>query len=230
MRILIIDNNLDKDCWGASDIKAYAAKTGHYVFVRRAPHDDLPQNISFYDRIVISGSRTSALDKSPWISNLDKAIREALNLGKAILGVCYGHQVLARVLNEAVGGRPILRKALKPEVGWIEIKKQAACGLFKDLSDSFYSFASHYDEVERLPTGAILTASSNCCPIQAFQVENSPVFGIQFHPERQLEQAEVSLKKKVAEGQKGLLRPGEGHKLYNQEVGESIFKNFFSYD
>ena len=114
MRILIIDNNINPDSWGSSDLRRMArvADTAT-ILTRRAPQEDLPENPREFHRIVISGSKTAATESAPWISKLDGFIRRAIHENVPLLGVCYGHQALARVLD----GYPAVRKAEKGEHG-----------------------------------------------------------------------------------------------------------------
>lgn len=225
MRILIIDNNMDEDSWGASDLRRYAVRhPGTTVYVRRGPHDDLPQDLSRVDKIVLSGSRTSCLEEAPWISRLDALVKKALNENKPLLGVCYGHQVLNRV----VGGKELMRVGETPEFGWTKIEQVEDSPLFAGLGKSFYTFSSHFEEVASLPKGMKLLARSKDCAIQACQLENRPVFGIQFHPERDLDGAEKTFADRRKKGTpKVLLHPKDSHKLYDPKVGKTIFDNFF---
>lgn len=134
MKVLIIDNTLDPDSWGCSNLKKYVTRsTDRTAFVRRAPSEDLPDSIRGYDRVILSGSRTSCLDQTEWTNKLDLLMREALNTNRPILGVCYGHQTLNRVL----GGRQLLRKAPKSEFGWTEIELVERAPLFEGLPDKF---------------------------------------------------------------------------------------------
>lgn len=226
MRILIVDNNLEPTSWGAADLKQYATRvTGATVAVRRAPHDDLPKNLLDYDRIVLSGSLTSVLDDTPWISHLDEAIRTWVNAGKPFLGVCYGHQALSR----ALGGKQAVRKGVTPEFGWTQIEMLEDAPLFKGLPKSFHSYSSHYDEVCNLPKGIKRLARSERCEVQACQLEDRPVFGIQFHPERDLETATRSLEKRIKDKKpEPILRMKDGPKLFDSKVGDLIFGNFFA--
>lgn len=226
MKILIVDNNIDPKCWGAEDLKRYGVQQeGAFVTVRRGPHDDLPRDISRFDRIVLSGSMTSVLEEAPWISNLDALIRQALDRKKPLLGVCYGHQRLAAVL----GGKQLLRKSAQPEFGWTKIDIKSDAPLFSGLEKTFYSFSSHFDEVAETPRGTRLLASSEWCEVQAYQVDDAPAYGIQFHPEKTMVEGNETLKSRKKKGEpKRLLNPDAGAKLYDPKVATTIFGNFFA--
>ncbi|MCM2323607.1 MAG: type 1 glutamine amidotransferase [Oligoflexia bacterium] len=224
MRILIIDNNIDPRFWGSAELRHYAKLAqGATVHVRRAPHDDLPASPLPYDRIIVSGSKTSALEDAPWIFRLQDFVRQALDAGKPYLGVCYGHQTLAR----ALAGRDTVRKGTTPEFGWSRIEVLVPSPLFEGLPPEFHTYSSHFEEVHKLPPGMKQLARSEACEIQACQLEDRPVFGIQFHPERTLEGAKESL----AEHQKKprslpLLHADRSEELFDPRVGEKIFGNF----
>ncbi len=225
MRILVIDNNIDPACWGAADLRRLCCESsaGATVEVRRAPQGDLPGDFARYDRVVISGSMTSAMADAPWIAGLHEAIRGLVDRGKPVLGVCYGHQAIAR----ALGGVGSVRRGEKAEFGWTRIEQVGSSPLLAKLPERFYSFSAHFEEVASLPPGASSLARSEWCAIQAFGIEGKPVFGIQFHPEKDLEDASrtfQSCRKKGAP--KELLRPKEGPRLYDPKVGQTIFGNF----
>jgi GMP synthase-like glutamine amidotransferase len=225
MKVLIIDNTRDQDCWGSSDLRSFVTKSSdRTAFVRRAPENDLPKSIREYDRIILSGSRTSCLEEGAWISNLDELLKEALRESKPILGVCYGHQALNRIL----GGRKILRRGELGEFGWTEIEVVERAPLFEGLPDRFWSFSSHYEEVAELPKGMRLLAKSDRCAIQACRLEDLPVYGIQFHPEKDLPSTEKSIEGWKKEGRKEILRVKDGSKLFNPKVGDRIFENFLA--
>lgn len=226
MRVLIIDNNIDPDSWGSSDLRRMVrAHAGATLFVRRAPHEDLPLSPLGFDRVVISGSKTSALDDAPWISSLHEFIRSTIHEGIPLLGVCYGHQSLIR----ALGGKQCVRQAQQAEFGWTKIEILETNPLLQGLGPAFYSFSSHFDEAGTLPEGVKRIARSEACEIQACQVLNRPVFGIQFHPEKDLKGANqtLSYRKKVG-APKQLLHPEQGPELYDPKVGETIFRNFLN--
>ncbi len=219
MRILIIDNNIDLDSWGSKNLRKFAAQAPRAtVYVRRGPEDDLPQNVKYFDRLIVSGSKTSALENATWISHEENFIKSFLNEGKPFLGVCYGHQILSR----ALGGIDFVRKSAVPELGWTEIEQTTPSKLFEGLPRKFYSFSIHKDEVSSLPPGTKSLAKSKDCEIQAFQLEGRPVFGIQFHPEKGLEDAVKILAQfeKKDDSKKGPKNP------FDPKVGQTIFGNF----
>lgn len=224
MKVLIIDNTRDLDCWGSADLRAFVTKSpDRTAFVRRAPEDDLPESMRGFDRLILSGSRTSCLEEGPWISKLDALLREAIREGKPTLGVCYGHQAIARVL----GGREILRKGQAGEFGWTEIEVVERAPLFEGLPDKFWSFSSHYEEVAELPKGVRLLARSAGCAIQSCRLEDLPIYGIQFHPEKDLPSADKSIAGwKKDDRRDRILHEKRGKKLYDPTVGDRIFGNF----
>lgn len=214
-----------KESWGSEDLKRYVLRhPTRSAYVRRGPHDDLPESIRAYDKLILSGSLTSCLAEGPWITKLDDLIREALEAGKPILGVCFGHQSLIR----ATGGVNYLRKGSTPEYGWTEIERtESESKLFEGLPNKFYSYSSHLEEVASLPTGMRHLAKSDRCGIQAYEIIGKPAFGIQFHPEKDLESSKKSIKDKLASKDAPfVLRPNESEKLYDAKVGDTIFENF----
>lgn len=223
MKLLIIDNNILPHFWGSPDLCYYVRSPGFTLHVRRGPQDDLPADPKKYDRILISGSLTSANDTSPWTHRLEDFIRRAVQEKIPMLGVCFGHQMIARSL----GGADFVRKAQIPEFGWSQIDVKHPTPLFDGLPKSFHSYSSHFDEVSRLPKDFKLLASSEVCPIQAFEVDHLPVFGIQFHPERSFEQGQQAY---LGHKKKGLhkyfLNYKRAEKLYSEAVAEKIFGNF----
>lgn len=228
MRILIIDNTIDKSSWGSPELVRFAKSvSGATVIVRRAPEGDLPESPASFDRVILSGSKTSANDDAPWIFRLHEFVRATIGMKKPFLGVCYGHQTLIR----ALGDKTFVRRGEHPEFGWSEIEILQQAPLLKGLPKKFYTYSSHFDEAASLPNGFHHLARSKLCEIQAVQLEDRPVFGIQFHPEKNLEEAKKSLEERKKTGTpKTLLHPGKGEseKLFDPAVGEKIFGNFLS--
>lgn len=130
-----------------------------------------------FSHLIISGSQACAMEENKWNKNLEETIRFFVNSKKAILGICYGHQFLARTLLS----KEALRKSHSPEVGFakVNIKKHP---LFKDIENPVFAIA-HFDEVYKLNDDFTVLADSKNTAIQAYQYKNLPVYGVQFHPE-----------------------------------------------
>ena len=224
MKILIIDCNIEPDSWGAADLVRLAqVQAGATVWVRRAPQEDLPSQIHGFDRLIVSGSKTAATDSSPWIEQLLALIRQSVGYRIPFLGVCFGHQMMAR----ALGGLESVGKAATPEFGWVEIKTTASSPLFDQVPSKFHSFAAHFDEVGRLPSGFKVLAESEACAVQACQFQDLPTYGIQFHPEKGLLSAEkILLEKDKTKEPPFLINRDQGQFLYREEIAQQIFGNF----
>ena len=98
-------------------------------------------------------------------------------LGVPILGICYGMQLMSKVM----GGN--VKRGLKREYGEIEVHLNASSPLFNNLPDNNVCLMSHTDLVDILPNGFEVIASTSNCPIAGMQNVEKRVYGIQFHPE-----------------------------------------------
>jgi len=232
LKILLLDNTREVSSFGSPNLFHWALKVapeGSEILVRRAPDLDLGLDLEV-NALLISGSITSCLPPyENWISKYDEFVKAHLKKQTPTLGVCFGHQTLARCLFDLAGEKPALSKSMNPEVGWQTMRILEESPLFDGLGSTFVSYQSHYEEVSALPPGTLRLAESDRCSIQAFQVKGAPVFGIQFHPEHSVEYGESAMKRKLEKGERAdwILNPGQGPKLYNENVGKIIFGNFF---
>jgi len=141
-------------------------------------HDTLPTLLDF-DRLIVTGSEASVLADDDWIKRQADLVSYAVLAGKHVLGICFGHQLLAR----ALWGKDHVWRTARAEFGWYPVALDVAEPLFEDLPQRAYWFCSHYDEVHDPPAAARVLAHSESCGVQAFQVAGFPSWGIQFHPE-----------------------------------------------
>jgi len=95
-----------------------------------------------------------------------------------ILGICAGHQFMARFFGGTVEPSEI------PEFGKIELVLLTANeSLFEGVSKKSIVWESHNDEVVRLPKDFEILGESKSCKIQAMKHKKKPLYGLQFHPE-----------------------------------------------
>ncbi len=103
--------------------------------------------------------------------------KEIFDMGIPILGICYGIHLITHLL----GGR--VTKAIVSEYGHKEVKVSSSSKLFKGISDKSICWMSHTDYIEAIPEGFEITASTDTCPVAAFEDKKRKLYGVQFHPE-----------------------------------------------
>lgn len=130
--------------------------------------------------IVITGSAAMVTEHTEWMERTAVWLREAVTRQVPLLGICFGHQLLAEALGGGVGYNP---RGL--EVGTATIRLENGAqedALFAGMPEEFSAQVSHRQSVLRLPVGARLLAWSDRDPHQAFAV-GACAWGVQFHPE-----------------------------------------------
>lgn len=141
---------------------------------------ELPDASGEWDGIVVTGSPAMVSEREPWSETTARWLANAIEAGVPALGVCYGHQLLAHAMGGEVGYHPQGR-----ESGSYAIRLTASASedpLFGSLPQQFPAQLTHLQSVLALPPGAVLLASSEFEPHQAFRIGNH-AWGIQFHPE-----------------------------------------------
>ena len=138
-----------------------------------------------FPAIVVMGGPMGAYEDAehPWLAGEKRLLRDSVEGGVPVWGVCLGAQLLAAALGARV------YPGERPEVGMLPVElTPAAAGdpVFADAPGSFPTLQWHGDTFD-LPAGATLLASSPAYPNQAFRVGRS--YGLQFHIEVPLELA-----------------------------------------
>lgn len=138
------------------------------------PFDTPASEIQKHDPvgIILSGGPTSVLEK-----NSPRPDKEIFKLGIPVLGICYGHQVMAHIL----GG--IVTKGKHREFGKETLYVKSRKDIFENLASEETVWFSHGDQVSTLPKGFKGTASTLGCKYAAFADPKNDFYGIQFHPE-----------------------------------------------
>jgi GMP synthase-like glutamine amidotransferase len=142
-----------------------------------AMEDEMPDAVDDCDGWLVSGSRASVCSDEPWMAPLGRFLVGAHTAGAPVVGICFGHQILA----EALGGR--VEKSAR---GWglgvhryhIEARRPWMAG----AGDEFAVQAVHQDQVVVPPPGAEVLATSDFCPCAALAFGRTTM-SLQGHPE-----------------------------------------------
>lgn len=94
-----------------------------------------------------------------------------------MLGICLGHQLIAKIF----GGE--VRTAEIGEYANCEIVVDEEDEILKGVGPSFNAWVSHKDEVSKVPEDFLGLAHSENCEVEAMVHKNFPLYGVQFHPE-----------------------------------------------
>jgi GMP synthase (glutamine-hydrolysing) len=140
---------------------------------------DLPDEACVAGAIV-TGSHSMVTDREPWSENLAAWLRSAVSANIPVLGICYGHQLLAHALGGKVAHHPD-----GMEIGTVSVRLNGAAkrdALFNGMPEEFAAQVVHRQSVRRLPEGAVLLGGNAFEPHHAFRVGEA-AWGIQFHPE-----------------------------------------------
>ena len=128
---------------------------------------------------IITGSAHSVYDGFDWIEYLKSKLKDMLEFQKPVLGICFGHQLIA----DTFGGKVILNPR-----GWelgscrVSLTKEGEESMiFKSLESPLDVYQSHQDVVVKIPDKAVLLAENNM-GIQSFSYKDL-FYGVQFHPE-----------------------------------------------
>ncbi|MGW5425016.1 type 1 glutamine amidotransferase [Streptomyces sp. NPDC003943] len=144
--------------------------------------EELPVSLDGWAGLIVLGGSVNCEDDStaPWLPRVRALIREAVEARVPVLGVCLGGQLLAHVLGGSVAAR-----AEGPELGPVPLRRlPSAAGdpLFGALPEGALAAQWHWDEIDRLPPGAVPLLTGDDCRHQAFRV-GACAWGVQFHPE-----------------------------------------------
>ncbi len=159
---------------------------------------DTPPDPGERQGVILSGSPAMVTDEAPWSLAVESWIRRHVDR-LPMLGVCYGHQLLARALGGEVADNPNGR-----QIGTRWVQRQPVNDpLFGPLPLRFVAQTTHVQSVLRLPDGAVRLARTELDPNHAFRW-GSHTWGVQFHPEFDAHITRAYLRHRRAE----LLREG----------------------
>jgi len=162
------------------NIKEWACNNDHSVSVTMPHVNSIYPHPDEFDLLVIMGGLMSVYqeDEYPWLKNEKKFVKDVIDSGKAVYGICFGAQMLSEVL----GGQ--VSQSEFHEIGWHRIRSldvfHEDVTLF-DAPSELTVFQWHGDTFT-LPEGARRLFESEACSEQGF-IYSDNVLAIQFHPE-----------------------------------------------
>ena len=131
------------------------------------------------DAWIITGSPRSVYNEENWMLDLEENIRYAVEYNKLVLGICFGHQLIAKSFGGTVELNPSGWELGSYSISLTEKGKYSP--LFYNIEDEVIVYESHKDSVTSIPDGAVKLAYNKKC-IQAFQLHDL-LYAVQFHPE-----------------------------------------------
>jgi len=169
---------------GLGCIEQWITEHNHSLSYTRFQEDYLLPDVDSIDWLIVMGGPMSVYDESvyPWLSEEKAFIRNAIDKGKTVIGICLGSQLIAEVLGAKV--YPNNQK----EIGWFDVTLSETAlkfPMFLNFGKLFQVFHWHGDTYD-IPEGSTGLISSAVCPNQAF-LYNDNVLGLQFHLEVTLE-------------------------------------------
>ncbi len=174
--------------------------------------------------IVITGSHSMVTERLAWSEKIALWIPRLIEAKIPLLGICYGHQLIAHALGGEVGFHPNGK-----EVGTVDVNILSdglKDSLFKDVAETFKANVTHAQTVLKLPPAAMRLAENSFEPNHAFRI-GEYAWGVQFHPEFSDEIMRLYIEKQAGDLEKA------GHDVADllQNVtttpcSASILKNF----
>jgi len=139
----------------------------------------LPRDLDGVSGVIALGGPMNVADsdKFPWLAQELDLIRDAHTRQLPLVGICLGHQLIAK----ALGGEVV--QAPKPEWGFTRMQQTPSGNvdiILAGIPWGSYQFQMHFQEVTTAPEGATVLAGSAACKIQAFRV-GLRTYGFQYH-------------------------------------------------
>ena len=134
---------------------------------------EFPASLDPYDVLLITGSRHGVYEGHDWIPPLEDLVRKADKAKKTMIGICFGHQIIAQAL-----GAKVAKSDKGFGVGVMEYELKVE----DEASETIALCAWHQDQVLSVPDGAEIIASSEFCPIAGLRYGDHAI-SFQPHPE-----------------------------------------------
>jgi GMP synthase (glutamine-hydrolysing) len=150
----------------------------HGVFSEIVPHDiTKAEVVALNEKFNIKGLILSGGPSSVYEPNAPRIDPEILEMNLPVLGLCYGHQLIAQIVKGKVS------RAVCREYGIAEVNIDKPVGVLDGLSQKETVWMSHGDTVSALPADYEVLAHTDSCPVAAYRSKQKPIYGLQWHPE-----------------------------------------------
>lgn len=175
------------------------------------------------DAVIVTGSASAVHDHEPWSVQTGVFLKAVIAAGRPVLGVCYGHQLIADALGGRTGRNPNGR-----EIGLVLVSVLEVDPLLEGLPPVFPAFATHQDAVLEAPPWTRVLAGNRNSPVQAMAL-GPRTRTVQFHPEfdADIMRSYLDARASVVDAELG---PGTARRLREQVVdvdtGRIILSNF----
>ncbi|WP_074408681.1 MULTISPECIES: glutamine-hydrolyzing GMP synthase [Aquimarina] len=143
------------------------------IYCEIHPYNNLPENISDFKAVILSGSPFSVRGEDAPHPDLS-----AIRGSKPLLAVCYGAQYLAHFSGGEVAPSNT-REYGRANLSFVQEGEQ----FFENITKGSQVWMSHSDTIKKLPAGAVRLASTEDVENAAYRIENEQTYAIQFHPE-----------------------------------------------
>jgi GMP synthase (glutamine-hydrolysing) len=150
----------------------------HGVYSEIVPHDISPEEVAaLNEKFNVKGLIFSGGPSSVYDLNAPKLHPRILEVNLPILGLCYGHQLLAQITGSKV------EPAACKEYGIAQVAIDKPVGVLEGLGETEQVWMSHGDTVFAPPAEFEALAHTDNCPVAAFRHKTKPIYGLQWHPE-----------------------------------------------
>lgn len=213
-RVSVIDATLD---WPRYSNR-FNELLGEDIERYRAMNKEFPEDPEI---VIISGSTSGIYEDEEWIDALVEKAREYIEDDVPVLGLCFGHQVIAKAMGAEVVQMDSYEIGYRPvEFGESEI--------FEGLDSVEYPFNTHQDKIENMPEELENVAETDRS-VQGIQHRDKPVYGVQFHPELTppVKRKAIRTKDMPEEKKKRLMREVNDANFHRAKRVLKIFENFF---
>ncbi|MFH8839181.1 type 1 glutamine amidotransferase [Streptomyces sp. NPDC017868] len=178
--VLVVQHEADA---GPGLVGEHLVRTGLRLDVIRAwKGEALPETVTGHAGLLVLGGAVNCEDDeaAPWLPRVRGLVREAVAGEVPLLGICLGGQIVAHALGGAVS-----RRARGPEAGAVPLRRLPDAEgdpVLGGVPEGAPAAQWHWDQVDRLPAGAVPLLTGDDCPYQAFRVGGAG-WAVQFHPE-----------------------------------------------